>query len=64
MELEHWIVIFTGAVAFATVAYVFLTWRLVSETQKLRRAQTEPRVSVYVELNEQAGNGQIDLGNL
>lgn len=62
MELEQvLILIFSGAVAISTIVYAFLTWKLVSETKKLRRVQTEPRVSVYVELNEQVGNGQMDL---
>ncbi len=58
---EILIIVFTGVVAVSTGAYAYLTWKLVSETQKLRRAQTEPRVSVYAELNEQAGNGRMDL---
>ena len=62
MEMEQiWILIFSGVVAASTVVYAILTGWLVWETQKLRKAQTEPRVSVYVELNEQAGNGQMDL---
>ena len=62
MELGQALILaFTGVVALSTVVYAFLTWRLVSETQKLRRAQTEPRLSVFVELNEQTGNGQMDL---
>ena len=62
MELgQALILVFTGVVALSTVVYAFLTWKLVSETQKLRRAQTEPRLSVFVELNEQTGNGQMDL---
>ena len=54
-------VVFTGVVAASTVVYAVLTWRLVSETRTMRRAQTEPRLSVFVELNEQTGNGQMDL---
>ena len=62
MELgQALILVFTGVVALSTVVYAFLTWKLVSETQKLRRAQTEPSLSVFVELNEQTGNGQMDL---
>ena len=56
------IVAFTGVVAVSTVIYAFLTWRLVSETRRMRRAQTEPRVSVHVELNETSGDGsRMDL---
>jgi hypothetical protein len=43
--------IFTGVVAASTVVYAILTWKLVSETQKMREAQTEPKISVYVESN-------------
>ena len=50
MELgEILIIVFTGVVAGATAAYALLTWRLVSETRKLREVQTDPRVSVRVE---------------
>ena len=42
-------VIFTGVVAGSTVVYAKLTSRLVAETQRLREAQTEPRVSIRVE---------------
>lgn len=34
-------VIFAFIVAIATVIYVILTWRLISETRRLREAQTE-----------------------
>ncbi|PKL57955.1 MAG: hypothetical protein CVV34_04830, partial [Methanomicrobiales archaeon HGW-Methanomicrobiales-5] len=40
---------FTGVVAASTVVYAILTWKLVSETQKMREAQTEPKISVFVE---------------
>ena len=50
MELsEILIIVFTGVVAGATAAYALLTWRLVSETRRLREVQTEPRVSIRVE---------------
>ena len=56
------IVLFTGVVAVSTVFYAILTWKLVSETRRMRRAQTEPRVSVHVELNETSGDGRrMDL---
>jgi hypothetical protein len=41
--------VFTGVVAIATVVYAVLTWQLVSETRRMRRAQTEPRVAVFFE---------------
>ena len=50
MELgEILIIVFTGVVAVSTGAYAFLTWKLVSETRRLREVQTEPRVSIRVE---------------
>ena len=58
---EILITIFTGVVATSAGAYAYLTWRLVSETQRMRRAQTEPIVSVDVELNQDAGHGRMEL---
>ena len=58
---EILIIVFTGFVAASTVAYVVLTWRLVSETRRLREVQTEPRVSVRIELAEGAGHGAMEL---
>jgi len=46
-------VIFTGLVTLATVTYAILTWRLVSETRKLREVQTEPKVSVIIQPKEE-----------
>ena len=54
-------VVFSGVVAASTVIYAVLTWRLVSETRTMRKAQTEPRVSVHVDLNEHDGHGRMDL---
>lgn len=39
-------VIFTGAVTIATVVYAVLTWILVSETRKMRKVQTEPKLEI------------------
>lgn len=62
MELgEYLIPVFTGVVAGSTVAYALLTWQLVSETRRLREVQTEPRVSVSVELAEGVGHGALEL---
>ena len=36
-------------VAISTVVYAFLTWRLVSETRKLREVQTEPKIHITLE---------------
>ena len=62
MELGEVIIIaFTGVVAASTVAYALLTWRLVLETRRLREVQTEPRVSMRLELAERVGHGGIEL---
>ena len=42
-------VIFSAIVAIATTVYAILTWKLTSETRKMREAQTEPRVSVTIQ---------------
>ena len=47
-------VVFTAFVAIATIVYAILTWKLVSETKKMREAQTEPKVSAIVQANEKA----------
>jgi len=46
-------IIFTGVVAFATVVYALLTWKLVNETKEMRKAQTEPNISVTIEPREE-----------
>ena len=62
MELgEILIIVFTGVVAGSTAAYALLTWRLVSETRRLREVQTEPKVSVRLELSERVGHGGLEL---
>lgn len=45
--------IFTGVVAFATAIYAYLTWLLVYETKEMRKAQTEPNISITVEPREE-----------
>jgi hypothetical protein len=42
-------IIFSALVSIATVVYAILTWRLVSETRKMREAQTEPKIFVYIQ---------------
>ena len=62
MELSDILIIsFTGVVAACTVAYALLTWRLVSETQSLRKAQTDPRLSVSIEYDRGNVDGLIEL---
>ena len=56
-----WTIVFAATVAGSTVVYAFLTWKLVSEIRSMRRAQTDPRVSVHAEANELAGGGRVDL---
>ena len=46
-------VIFSALVASATVIYAILTWKLVSETRKMREAQTEPRIYVTIQPREE-----------
>jgi hypothetical protein len=43
--------IFSGVVALSTLIYACLTWKLSSETIKMRKAHTEPNVSVHLEQN-------------
>ena len=45
-------VIFSALVALATLVYAILTWKLVSETRKMREAQTEPNISVTIQPSE------------
>jgi len=44
--------VFSGLVATATIVYALLTWKLVGETSKLREFQTEPRISISAELDQ------------
>jgi len=45
-------IIFSATVAFSTVIYARLTRKLVDETIKLRKAQTEPKISIRIEPTE------------
>jgi hypothetical protein len=45
--------IFSCVVALATVIYAVLTWRLVSETRRMREAQTEPNIFVNLQPREE-----------
>jgi len=49
-------VIFSAVVAIATIVYAILTWKLVSETRKMREAQTEPKISVTIQPIEEWTN--------
>lgn len=61
MELSYYLqIIFSAVVALATVAYAALTLFLVRETIRLREAQTEPEIVVYLQPSEHA-NRAIDI---
>ncbi len=49
-------VIFSGLVTLATLVYAVLTWKLVSETKRMRKAQTDAKVTVRVETRKEAVN--------
>ena len=53
-------VIFTFIVALSTVVYAILTWKLVSETKALRKAQTEPKLSITL-VNNEVAFGSVDM---
>ena len=58
MELDQKLILaFSGVVALATFFYAILTWRLVSETRKLREVQTDPRISIRVEADHTGHHG-------
>lgn len=41
--------VFSLVVTISTVVYAILTWRLTAETIKMRKAQTEPKISIYLQ---------------
>lgn len=45
-------IVFSGVVAISAVVYSILTWRLVSETKKLREFQLTPDVNIFFERAE------------
>ena len=46
-------VIFSAAVAIATIVYAILTWKLVSENRRMRKAQTEPKIFATIQPREE-----------
>jgi hypothetical protein len=46
--------VFSGIVAASTVVYAFLTYRLVNETEKLRKVQTDPHILIYANMDAYA----------
>lgn len=58
-------IVFSGIVALSTVVYAILTWRLTSETRAMRKAQTDPHVSLTVQrLENHVGSMEIVVENL
>ena len=55
-------VIFSFIVAISTVVYAILTWKLTSETTKMREAQTTPNVLVTVEPEDFHEGLGMDMG--
>ena len=53
-------VLFAGIVALATLVYAILTWKLVSETKRMREAQTEPKISISIQPREESIN-MVDI---
>lgn len=52
--------LFAAVVAISTVVYALLTWRLVTETRLMRRAQTTPKVAVFYK-NRDEWIGLLDI---
>jgi len=46
-------VVFSFIVSVATVIYAILTWKLVSETRKMRELQTRPNVFIILQSREE-----------
>ncbi len=44
--------IFSGIVAFSTLVYAILTWKLVKETKIMRKSQIEPYIVAYLDVAE------------
>jgi hypothetical protein len=52
--------IFSAIVAVATVVYAILTWKLVSETRRMREVQTEPNIAISL-LRREDFIGFVDM---
>lgn len=57
---DVFLLVFSGVVAISTLIYAYLTWKLVGETRRMREVQTEPKISVFIELNQHF-DSHIDL---
>lgn len=44
--------LFSGVVSISTIVYSVLTWKLVSETRKMREFQITPDINIYFERSE------------
>ena len=53
--------VFSAVVTLSTLVYAVLTWRLVRETSRLRKAQTEPKVSIQAQLSSRTSHGGIEI---
>lgn len=49
---EKFQLLFSGVVALSTVFYSILTWKLVSETRRMREFQITPDINIYFERSE------------
>lgn len=47
-------VIFSAVVTLATAVYAVLTWQLVSETRRMRKVQTEPKLEITLRSVDEA----------
>lgn len=45
---ENVSLVFSGVVTVSTVIYALLTWRLMNETLRMRKAQTDPKIVIYL----------------
>jgi hypothetical protein len=49
-------VLFSGLVTLATLVYAILTWKLVNETRRMRKVQTDAKVVVSLDTRKEAIN--------
>jgi hypothetical protein len=52
MSVETLQILFSAIVSLSTVSYVVLTWKLVSETRRMREFQITPDVTIYLDRGE------------
>jgi hypothetical protein len=53
--------VFAFAVTVSTIVYAYLTWKLVNETKRMRKAQTDPEISISLIQNDKTSIDFIDL---